>query len=255
MQNSRFLMALGGFGMAPALTLALSLGMLPVAAREGQPASGNNAPGNAPGNASGNAPVQRLAEMFSPQIRSTINACWEQGKVNLAAGAGQNGRVTCGNGSVDSQVAYNDYLDTVSNILAASSLVGFRAVMQSDTRITPEMLIAFLSNAQGQSILRNTIQTAITQSQLLPPQGQDSNELLTNEVISRLMPALREPQQIQGLLGTSEQYSKVVADFCTAPGMSVADAISNVPGLNPIQLYAICIQESGVTNDVLQQVQ
>ncbi|MBD2463005.1 hypothetical protein H6G89_18350 [Oscillatoria sp. FACHB-1407] len=199
--------------------------------------------------------VQRLAEMFSVEIQSTLNACWNQGKVDLAAGAAQSGAVTCGNGTTDNTVTYSDYVNTVSDILAASGLVGFRTVIASNPRINPQMISTFLSDPQGTAILRQTVQTAITQSQLLPAEATQSNAILTEQVMERLVPSLQNPTVLDGLLGSEEQYTQVVSNFCTAPGMSVSEAKAIVPDLSSIQLYAICIHESGVTDEALQMMQ
>ncbi|NJL21922.1 MAG: hypothetical protein HC895_15725 [Leptolyngbyaceae cyanobacterium SM1_3_5] len=51
----------------------------------------------------------RLAEMFSPDIRSTLFTCITAGGVNLAASAGGSS-VVCGNGST-ADVPYGRYLD------------------------------------------------------------------------------------------------------------------------------------------------
>jgi hypothetical protein len=198
--------------------------------------------------------VQRLTNMFSPEIQRTISACWGQGKVNLAVGAGRNGVVTCGDGSTN-PVAYTDYVNTVSDILAASSLVGFKALLSSNAQISPQMLTTFLANSEGTGLLRNAIQNAITQSNLLPAQATASNTLLVDQVMQRILPNLQDPTRLDNLLGTRDQYTQVVRNFCTAPGMSVNQARTLMPGLDSLQLYAICIQESGVANEMLRLAQ
>jgi hypothetical protein len=195
--------------------------------------------------------VRRLAEMFSPEIQSIISACQQNGKVDVAAGASEDGAAICGDGS-STEVAYTDYIGTISDILAASSLVGFRAVVESDPRVSSEMVITFLGNSQGTNLIRQAVQSAITRSQLLPTEAGESNSILTDEVINRIQVALQAPTQLDNLLGTSSQYEQVVNHFCTAPGMSIEAAKALVPELSAIQLYAICIQESGVTDEVLE---
>lgn len=197
--------------------------------------------------------VQRLGQMFSPEIQRIVNACWERGKVNLASNAAPTAPLMCGDGSSEAQVSQQTYVDTLSDILAASSLIGFRAVMQSDPRLTPEILRMFVGNSEGMGILRNTIQTAIAQSQLIAPSARASTDLLTDSVIQRLVPVLQDSSGITNLLGNQQQYRQVVQSFCTAPGMPVEQARSQVPGLNSLQLYAICIQESGVTREITPQ--
>lgn len=196
--------------------------------------------------------LQRLTQMFSPAIQSTMNACWEQGRVNLAAGAAQNGAVVCGDGSAATGVSYTDYVETVSDLLAASSLVGFRTVATSNPAISPQLLTTFLSSAQGVSTLQGAVQTAIVQSGLLPAEATDSQTVLTTQVMNRLLPSLQNPSQLENLLGSTEQYSRVVDSFCTAPGMSVDQVKNLVPELTSIQFYAICIDESGTMEEVLR---
>lgn len=217
--------------------LALGLVVAPVAAAE-------------PGQVPESAAVERLLNMFSPEIQSTINACWESGKVNLAAGASQDGSVTCADGSRDSAVPFADYVDTVSDILTASSLVGFRTVIETNPRVSPEALVTFLSNPEGAEMLRDVIETAIAQSQLLPVDSSESATYLADEVISRMLPAVQSTGGLVDLLGTPDQYNQVVSRFCMSPGMSVDQAQESIPGLSSVQLYAICIQESGVTEEI-----
>lgn len=204
-----------------------------------------------PATASG---MQRLAQMFSPDIQSTINACSEKGKVNLAAGASTNGAVICANGRPDPDVSFTEYVDTVSDVLAASSLVGFRTVMTTNPQVTPTMLQAFLASSQGQETLYTAIESAITRSQLLPSDSTESTSILAGEVVSRLLPAVNDAGGLVNLLGTTEQYQQVVSQFCTPPGMSIESAQELVPDLNSVQLYAICIEESGVTQDAAEQL-
>lgn len=193
--------------------------------------------------------LQRLGQMFSPEIQSTIGACLEQGKVDVAAGPTDSGAVRCGDGSTAS-VPYAAYVTTVSDVLTASSLVGFRAVLQSNS-VSPAMLRMFLESPQGAIVLRQAVQSAITQSELLPATATESTNILTDAVLTRLLPSLQDPTTLDTLLGTTEQYNQVVQEFCTAPGMSIEQAKSRLP-LNELQLYAICIQESGVADEVLR---
>ena len=196
--------------------------------------------------------VERLSQMFSPQIQATINACQTRGKVNVMAGATSQGSVVCGDGSPEATVAYSNYIETVSDILAASSLVGFRAVLQADPRLTPELLRTAFSSPEGVQLLRSAIQVAITQSDFLPATATESTTILADSVLERLRASLQDSSALTTLLGTPDQYSSVVDQFCLAPGMSVEQAKTAVPELNSLQLYAICIQESGVASEVLR---
>ncbi|WP_448602332.1 hypothetical protein [Thermoleptolyngbya sp.] len=226
----------------PTLTVLSALllpGMLPQAGFASEPPSPQRS----------NA-LQRLGQMFSPEIQSTIGACLEQGKVDVAAGPTDSGAVRCGDGSTVS-VPYAAYVTTVSDVLTASSLVGFRAVLQSNAGVSPAMLRMFLNSPQGAIVLRQAVQSAITQSELLPATATESTNILTDAVLTRLLPSLQDPTTLDTLLGTTEQYNQVVREFCTAPGMSIDQAKSRLP-LNELQLYAICIQESGVADEVLR---
>lgn len=194
--------------------------------------------------------AQRLLQMFSPEIQQTLNACSEQGRVNLAAGASAAGALICGDGSSDDEVMLTDYVNTVSDVLAASSLVGFQKVLQTNPGITPQLIVNFLSNPEGRTTLERGLQSAIAQSELLG--SPESATILTDEVIVRLLQTLREPDRFDNLLGSDQQYSQVVDSFCTAPGMSVAEAQAQTPELNSVQLYAICVQESGLADEILQ---
>lgn len=236
------LISLGCFG--------LSQGWVPaIASRPTTTVTANPAPSPASDS------VQRLAQMFSAEIQSTLSACWNRGKVDLAAGASRDGSVICGDGAPEGAIAYTAYVSTVSDILAASGLVGFRTVTTSNPQVNPQSISSFLSSSQGTTLLRQTVQLAITQSQLLPAEATESNTILTDRVMERLVPNLQNPSVLDGLLGNDEQYAQVVSHFCTAPGMSVDEAKTLVPDLNSLQLYAICIHESGVSDEALEVIQ
>jgi hypothetical protein len=200
------------------------------------------------------AAAQRLSNMFSAEIQATLEACTDQGKVDLVAGAGEDGLVICGDGSSEPGVAYADYLDTVSDLLTASSLVAFRTAMGADPRVTPEMLAIVFLSPEGAATMSQAVETAIVQNQLLPPDAEESTALLADEVVSKLQNSFQNLAVLEGLLGTDEQYAQVVSNFCTAPGMSVDQAQRQIPGLSSIQLYAICVQESGIADEVLQLI-
>lgn len=190
-------------------------------------------------------PTQRLMEMFSPQIRDTMNACREQGQVNLTAGAGTNGGVICGDGTV-AEVPFQTYLNTVSDFLAASTLLGMRQQIAVTPEVTPDRLLLLFDSDEGRSFLQNTLQTGLLQSGMLSPNSDPAP--LTNQIISKLLPTVQRTNYLQTLLGSETQYNQVVQSFCTAPGMSVEQAQQTVPGLDAVQLYAICIKESGLAN-------
>lgn len=198
--------------------------------------------------------TQRLMKMFSPTIRAVLNACQSQGGVNLGAGASQDGTVVCGNGSFVPQVSYESYISTTSDLLAASSLVGLRAVIVANPTINPEQIVSALSSAEGLAALRRSVQQAIAQTGLASEDSATSSARLTNEIMGRLLPTIQRTNNLQNLLGTTAQYNQTVSAFCTAPGMSVEQAQQTVSGLSSVQLYAICVQESGLADELLRTV-
>jgi hypothetical protein len=198
--------------------------------------------------------MQKLMAMFSPEIKATLNACRTQGGVNLAAGAQANGSVLCANGETLAQIPYDGYLTTVSDMAAAVSLVGLRTVISSNSNVTPEQVITFLSSPDGSTLLRGAVQNAIARSSLLPSASTESTTLLADQVIGRLVPTMQSTNNLADLVGNTEQYGQVVSNFCNLPGMSVAQAQQTIPGLSPIQLYAVCVQESGLAAEVQQRV-
>ncbi len=196
--------------------------------------------------------MQKLLGMFSPEIKGTLNACGTQGGVNLAAGAQADGAVLCADG-VTQPVAYDTYLSTISDMAAAVSLVGLRTVLTNNANVSSEQVITFLSSPDGTTLLRDAVQRAMSRSNLLPVASPESATVLTDQVVGRLVPTMQSTDNLANLVGTTEQYSQVVSNFCNLPGMSVAEAQQAIPGLSPIQLYAICVQESGLAAEVQQQ--
>jgi hypothetical protein len=223
-------------------------GILPVKAAE--PASTTPEPSQL----STSPAMQKLMAMFSAEIKTTLNACREQGGVNLAAGAQANGAVLCANGETRAEVPYDSYLTTVSDMAAAVSLVGLKTVIAGNPSLSPETVVTFLSSPNGTVMLRGAVQNAIARSSLLPTASPESTTLLADQVIGRLVPTMQSTNNLTDLVGTTEQYGQVVSNFCSLPGMSVAQAQQTIPGLSPIQLYAVCVQESGLATEVQQMV-
>ncbi|PSB18780.1 hypothetical protein C7B61_18435 [filamentous cyanobacterium CCP1] len=195
--------------------------------------------------------IGEVVEQLPVDTQTTLLACQEQGGVDLVAGASQEGAVVCGNGVTDS-VEYSRYLTTVSDFMTAGVLVGFRSAMESDPRITPGLLVTVLATPEGTTAIRGATETAIVQSNLVT-RTPDSVSLLTDEVMNRLLPAFSATDNLETLLGTEEQYEQVVQNFCTAPGLSMEQMQQTIPGLTPVQLYAICIQASGAFSQRVQQ--
>lgn len=197
------------------------------------------------------AALQNLVKGLSPEIQATLTACQSAGGVDLATATSQADPVRCSNGASVENLSYQSYVDTTSSFLAASSLVGLRAAIVSNPQIRPEQLIAALESPDGAAALQNAIAAAIHRTGLVAGAPESSGRL-TQAVVGRLLPTIAATDNLQTLLGTTEQYRQVVSRFCTAPGMSVAEAQQSLPGLSPIQLYAICVQESGLADQVMQ---
>jgi len=195
------------------------------------------------------AATQDLNRMFSLDIQKTLNACTEQKLVNIAAGADGDGSVICGNGFRNSSVQFTNYMNTSSDFLAAGFLVGFLTAYKNDSSLTPpekaQMLALFLTPS-GKTFLRQMLEQELTESEIVVKGSTQSLSLLVNDIMQRSLPILKNQGRLENLLGTPNQYKLVVEKFCTSPGMSVAQAKTLMPGLSSIQLYSICIQESGI---------
>lgn len=235
------------FSSILALCGSLSLGSL-------FPAVAAEPPPPVPSQAAVSPAAQKLMTMFSADIKTTLNACREQGGVNLAAGAQADGSVLCTNGEPKVAIAYDSYLDTVSDMAAAVGLVGLKTVIAGNPSVSPEMVVTFLTSPNGAGALKNAVQAAIARSSLLTAASPESTTLLADQIIGRLVPTLQSTNNLTNLVGTTEQYGQVVSNFCSTPGMSVAQAQQTIPGLSPIQLYAVCVQESGLAEELQQMV-
>lgn len=199
--------------------------------------------------------AQKLNEMFSQEIQQVLNSCANEGSVNLGAGPDRDGSVVCGDGTRNSTTQFNDYVATVSDFLSASFLIGVQAALKAYPDFKPEMVAMFANDPQGRASLEEALTSAITSSGMVPKDSPKSVSFLTDKVLERSLPILKNPAVFSNLLGNSQQYAQVASKFCTAPGMSVAQAKTVFPGLNSVQLYAICIQESGLASEIEQTVQ
>ncbi|WP_088893715.1 hypothetical protein [Leptolyngbya ohadii] len=191
--------------------------------------------------------AQRLMQMFSPEIQKTLNVCREQGQVNLTADEGANGAVVCGDGTVQAEIPLQTYLNTASDFLAASALLGLRQQMETTPQLTPEQLYAILSTTEGKAVIQDAVVAALVQSGAIEA-NSDGAALLSNQVMDKLLPTMEQTNNLRTLLGTEAQYKQIVQSFCTAPGMPIEQAQQQTT-LSPVQLYAICIQESGLLNE------
>jgi hypothetical protein len=199
--------------------------------------------------------AQKLNKMFSPKIQQVLNACSQQGSVNLSAGADQDGSVVCANGVRNSPVQFNDYVSTVSDFLSASFLVGVRAALNSYPGAQMDMVTSYLATAEGQASLQEALANAITTSGLVPPNSQKSVTFLVNRVMQRSLPILQNTSKFNNLLGSTTQYRQVADKFCKPPGLTVEQAKGLVPQLEAVQIYAICVQESGLSDEVQKEIQ
>lgn len=195
--------------------------------------------------------VERLNEMFSDEIQETVAACWEQEKVDLSMGASPEGWVVCGDGSVMEGISYEDYMETVGDVMVASTLTGMRVAVNDDPRLTPDVLAVFALTPEGQQMMQSIVQSAILQSGLQSPNRPESTQILSDRVATGLLTNLSDPTRLGNLLGPMDQYSQVVDQFCTAPGMSVDNALQAFPQHDSVQLYSVCIHESGLADTLM----
>ncbi|MDW8201142.1 MAG: hypothetical protein RML75_08035 [Cyanobacteriota bacterium SKYGB_h_bin112] len=197
--------------------------------------------------------MQRLGDKFSPDIQATLAACRDRGKVNLSLGPDQDGSVICGDQSRNSPVQYQAYVATLSDLLSGMGLAGIRSYMQANPQVSPRFVAAIARTPNGTRLVRDEVRKALADSAIVAGESPSVN-LLTDQVLQRALPILRNPAALQSLYGTSSQYRQVVQTFCTPPGTSVEQLKSAIPQLNSVQLYAICVKESGLADEILGQL-
>jgi len=193
--------------------------------------------------------MQRLQTMFSPEIREILNVCQQgQGGVDLASN--QKGQVICGDGLPVASVSYTHYLSTLSDLMAASTLLGIRVAMASDQRLKPEMVTQMLSNPQTAAPLRDALTSLLGKVGILSAKSPTSPSLLADEVMKRLLPTVQSTNNLTTLLGTPDQYNQVVSQFCKSPGTSLEQIQQTVNGMASPQIYAVCLQEAGLADEL-----
>lgn len=199
-----------------------------------------------------NPAIHRLSNMFAPEIRAVLNACAQHGQVDLAASR-EMATLVCGDGSTVADIVTSAYIDTVSDFLAASLLAGLHRTFQENPAVSPLMLSS-LTTDQGIGLLESILTYSLDRTQFLADHPHNSPEPLVSAVIEKLIPVFQTPQQFDMLLGDAAQTEQVIAEFCTAPGLSLEDAHTQFPDLSALQLYAICIDNSGLSQEVLRLV-
>lgn len=182
-----------------------------------------------------------LTTTFSPEIRSTLSACLTAGGVNLAVSASSGSSLICGDGStVD--LPYARYLDAVSDFFAGSFLLGMSQGAASEPQLTPRMAGSFVST-EGAGMINQSLESLLVNNGFVAA-GSPANPL-TDAILQKAAATLNRLDSFGALLGTPEQSSFVVSNFCTPPGMTVAEAQQAVPSLSSSQLYAICLHNAG----------
>jgi hypothetical protein len=194
--------------------------------------------------------AEQVLEQLPPEMLSTLFVCRDQGGVDLAAGTNPEGLVICADGS-SAPVPYSQYLSTTSDFMTAGMLMGIRLAIDTDPRITPGLFMTVFATSEGTTAIRGAAENAIVQSRMLTDDPA-SVALLTDEVMNRILPTFQATNHLETLFGTQEQYEIVVQNFCSDPGWTLEQAQQLVPGLMPIQLYAICMQASGAVNPAQQ---
>ncbi|MCY7278643.1 MAG: hypothetical protein LH702_34150 [Phormidesmis sp. CAN_BIN44] len=197
---------------------------------------------------------QKLNRMFSPDIQATANACAKQGGVNLAAGADRDGSIICGNGWRKSPVKFTTYVTTLTDIETASLLLGFRVGLKSNPNYKPELFATVVNSLETSGKLRQLVQGLVAEPGLLPKGSTQSASFLTDRILQRSRPFLQNSTKFENLTGTSDEYSVITENFCTASGMSTTQAKKLAPNLDSVQMYAICFQEAGIGDAITQGV-
>lgn len=202
-----------------------------------------------------NAAAVELSKMFSLEIRNTLNACTENGGVNLAKTDAQGGFVVCSDGNQKNKVPYKTYLSTFSDFVSAGFLVGFQAALDNDpqSKASSQALQALFQSESGQGLLKDVLTSALSNTQAVASGSRESLDILVQEVLTRTRPILQDSEALEKLLGNDAQYQQIVTKFCTDPGMSVTQAQAEIPGVSNLQLYASCIKASGLTEDIKQE--
>jgi hypothetical protein len=191
--------------------------------------------------------------MFSPDIQSILNACTEQGMVDIAAGGDKDGSVICGNGFRDSSVKFNDFLNTFSDLMAGAFVVGMRTAYINDNKLTREQkaqMLAMFVSPSGTAMIQRLLEQQLANLPLLPKNSARSPAVLASNIVQRVVPILQNQNNFENFLGTPQQQQVVKEKFCTPPGMPISQAQKLVPGFSSIQLYAVCVQGSGVADRV-----
>ncbi len=197
-------------------------------------------------------PSQALSKMFSQEIRDTLNACATGGGVILTKGAGGDGSVLCKENKKSTKIPYNTYLTTFSDFVSAGFLVGFRSALQDDPQAkgSAAAIQDLFKSEAGEGLLKQVLTTALANTQAIASDSQESLDILVAEVLKRTQPILRDSAALDSLFGSPSEYKQIVEKFCTIPGMSVPKAQAAIPGITSIQLYASCIQASGLAKEI-----
>ena len=230
------------------LFLALTLGSLSVASFLGSVAVAKPVPPSVL------SAEQKLSQMFSSDIQATLNSCVKQGGVNLAAGADRDGSIICGNGWRKSPVKFTTYVSTLTDFGAACLLLGIQAGLKSSSHYKPELLIPVLDSLEKSSELRQMVQGLVVDLGLLSKGSTQSVRFLTERILQRSRPFLKDSTKFENLTGTSDEYAAINANFCTAPGMTTAQAKKIAPNLDSVQMFAICLKEAGIPDAAAQEV-
>ena len=201
---------------------------------------------------------QKISQMFSSDIKTTADACLKQGGVNLAAGADRDGSIICGNGWRKSSVKFTTYVSMLTDLHTGAFLLAFRAGVKSSPDYKPELLTSIMDYAETNGKLRKLVQSFVIEAAVKPgvlPKGSPrSVSFLTDRILQRSRPFLKDSTKFENLTGTSDEYAAITSNFCTAPGMTTAQAKKLAPNLDSMQMFAICFQEAGLADVAIQGI-
>lgn len=212
-----------------------------------------NTPAIANPAASANLGLDQFVQSLPTDIQTILGACGQQGFVDLDAGADNDGSVICLDGSRNSGVAFSDYQNSLLDMSSASFMVGIQTGMRNSQQVTPEMMAQIWGSPQGIELLRNILKGYLTQNNVLPASWGSSVDWLVEGVVERSLPLLQDAQVLSNLYGSSTQYQQVVNNFCSPQGRSISQVQQMTPGLSTLQLYAICLKESGFAEELVRQ--
>ena len=153
---------------------------------------------------------------------------------------------------------FTTYVSTLTDSETAGFLLGVRVGVKSNPNYKPELLTKIVNSLETSGKLRQFVQSFVVvtavQPGFLPKGSTQSASFLTDRISQRSRPFLQNSTKFENLLGTSDEYTAITDNFCTAPGMTTTQAKKLAPNLDPVQMFAICFEEAGVSEAITQEL-